>query len=202
MSQKKTFLTKYERFEVFLYTMLGIRIFRKMVFLLERVIHLRDKKVNANYHVGRFTPSAVEEFKKYLFYNGSIHVRNLVYALIYGALRIIFGKESVFLDYIVILLAIKDIYCVMLQRYNFLQIKSFRISQEKKKQDHLAKQLEGLQQQFSKTYPFSCKDTDLRILYKLKEQLSAHEPVVIDDEMAATLLRLEAATKRNNTNLN
>ena len=192
---KYRYLSSREQFEMTLYFWLGVQQFRKLVFLLEKVIHLKDKKTNINYHVAGFTPSAVTAFKKYLFYNGSIHVRNIIYVVVYAVLRWIFGYRIFFLDYLVFAHLIKDIYCVMLQRYNFLYIKNFQLSQETKRRQRVSKQREFLREKFEKNYMRSNKEHDLRVLLRLKQQLKQNEIIIINQEVAETLYRLDRATK-------
>lgn len=191
--RKNECLPPRERAELRLYTILGVQQFRKMVFLLEKVVHFRDKKTNTNYHVGGFTPEAVKNFEKYLFYNGSIHVRNIIYALIYSVLRVVFGSRMFWFDFVVIVHTIKDIYCVMLQRYNYLQIKGFETAQANKRRARVERKTREMQENFSKKYQSSNCERDLQLLREMKRKLANHEPVIVDDEMMMTLLQLENA---------
>lgn len=157
---------------------------------------MKDKHTNANYHVAGFTPRAVSAFKKYLFYNGSIHVRNIVYAVIYAVLRVIFGQRLIGFDWLVLIHSVKDIYCVMLQRYNFLQIKNFQLSHEFKRQERTIQEAAQLRNHFQENYMFSNREHDLRVLMELKQSLKQNEIILIDRELAETLNRLEGASKR------
>ena len=66
-----------EKVELSIYEKLGIKKFRKMVFLLEKIIHKKDKGKNRNYHLDGFGVSSIENFKKFIYYNGTIHVKNI-----------------------------------------------------------------------------------------------------------------------------
>lgn len=123
MKRKRNLSIKwYNRVEKIIYECLGIKLFRKCVFLLERFIHRKDKGRNINYHFAKNSLSDVAYFTRYLFYNGAIHVRNIGYAITYLLVRQLFSATFGFVDAVVLALSMKDIYCIMLQRYNYLRI--------------------------------------------------------------------------------
>ena len=43
--------TKKLKIEKKIYELLGIKVFRKLVFMLEKFLHIKDKKKNINYHL-------------------------------------------------------------------------------------------------------------------------------------------------------
>ena len=114
-----------------IYELLGIKVFRKLVFTLEKFLHIKDKKKNINYHLKQKNLSSIQDFKKYLFYNGSIHIRNLIRGIIIIPIMLLFSINTIFIISLIALL-IKDLYCVMLQRYNWIRI----CETEKKLQAH------------------------------------------------------------------
>ena len=69
--------------ELRIYEMLGIKHFRRLVFQLERFLHRKDRQQNLNYHIASYDPIAIKKFIKYLFYNGAIHVRNVIGAVVF-----------------------------------------------------------------------------------------------------------------------
>lgn len=48
-----------------IYELLGIKVFRKLVFMLEKFLHIKDKKKNINYHLKQKNLSSIQDFKKY-----------------------------------------------------------------------------------------------------------------------------------------
>ena len=44
-------MSKNQKFEVKIYELLGIKLFKKAVFKLEKIIHRKDGKKNINYHI-------------------------------------------------------------------------------------------------------------------------------------------------------
>lgn len=113
-----------------IYEFLGIRIFQRMVFALEKVIHFLDHGKNRNYHFNLKRFDYPNDFKKFLVYNASIHIRNVIFLAMYFLIRLIvsmFGGNIVIyhIDYILLILLLKDLYCIMLQRYNYLRIQQY-----------------------------------------------------------------------------
>lgn len=115
-----------------IYEALGVLFFQKCVFALEKMIHFKDKGKNINYHIKNSNIDELENFRKFLYFNGFIHVRN------FGVLFVFLIFQSVFLNPLFLLYTIpaliKNAYCVMLQRYNYIRIN--RVIELKKRQIH------------------------------------------------------------------
>lgn len=113
---------KGEDLELKIYKALGVKYFRNLAFKLEKLIHIKDKKKNINYHINDCKDLvSIDKFKKYLYYNGFIHVKNLIFGSVGLALMIILNALVVPVIALSTLL-LKDAYCVMLQRYNWIRI--------------------------------------------------------------------------------
>ena len=113
---------KREDIELKIYKALGVKQFRNLAFKLEKLIHIKDKKKNINYHINDCKDLvSIDKFKKYLYYNGFIHVKNLIFGSVGLALMIILNASVVPVIALSTLL-LKDAYCVMLQRYNWIRI--------------------------------------------------------------------------------
>lgn len=175
--------------ELHLYECLGVKLFRILVFKLEKVIHRKDKGKNINYHVSSFEPRALEGFLKYLFYNGAIHVRNIVFFTGFFLVRYgVFGCISA-IDILLWILFIKDCYCVMLQRYNYLRIKS-RIDRLREKHQRRIERKAAL---VSKCNPYTDKNDlqkDLQLVRTMQERFRERECIFIGEEELCTLKRL------------
>lgn len=78
--------------ELHLYSILGVRFFQKMVFNLEKFIHRKDGEKNQNYHFTSNSIEAMDQFVKYLFFNGSIHFRNIVFFIVYCIMKKVFFR--------------------------------------------------------------------------------------------------------------
>ena len=103
---------KKKNIEMHIYEKLGVKKFRNMAFKLEELIHFKDKGKNKNYH------GITEDHFKYLYYNGFIHARNILVLIPFIVTRLIIFKGPSWFDYLIYIDLIKDVYCVMLQRYN------------------------------------------------------------------------------------
>lgn len=176
--------------EMRLYELLGVRIFQKLVFRLEKAIHCRDKGKNINYHIPSNDISALDAFVKYLFYNGAIHTRNLILFSGYLFIKVLFSLHFRFYDYVLFILAIKDLYCVILQRYNLLRMQrckellSARIARKKEAQ------ILKIQEQFQTNYDYSYAESDLAVIKRIKACLTNHETIILSDADISTLNRL------------
>lgn len=122
---------QHQNFEMNLYKTLGVEVFQKAVFLLEKIIHYKDKGKNMNYHIKNNHKENTNEFKKYLFYNGSIHVRNIIVLGCILGIKILFFKNSLIFNSFLLLCLVKDAYCVILQRYNYLRIEKYLVVKRK-----------------------------------------------------------------------
>lgn len=130
--------------EMKIYEFLGVKQFKKLTFKLEKFIHRKDKNKNINYHiVDSDNLESVNSFKKYLFYNGSIHARNLMFGVPSTFLLTIIGGNAVLLGMIYLIL-IKDLYCVMLQRYNWIRIKNYELKLKERNEKLINKKGDNL----------------------------------------------------------
>lgn len=131
LSEEKKKKEKIKR-KLKIYEMLGVKQFRALAFKLEKLVHIKDKKQNRNYHINpdsgksliNCTIDEMEDFKKKLYYNGSIHVKNLIFLTITSLIILIVPTFNKYVLILNLVLAIKDAYCVMLQRYNCIRINS------------------------------------------------------------------------------
>lgn len=188
---------KLYSFEKKLYEALGVRCFRVLVFKLEKLIHYRDKGTNINYHISKYEPSALEDFVKYLFYNGAIHVRNVAYFAIYVILRLILGTDLRWYDIVLLLFAVKDVYCVMLQRYNYIRIYERKCRLEQRRKAQLQRTFDTMQGVFAECYDHRYTAEDLAVIRSMKERIRAGETIVIQDNEKNALQRIMNALQNN-----
>lgn len=113
-------MTKKEEIEVKIYKKIGIEKFKKLTLYLEKRIHKKDKGQNINYHPKKLTKGSIKKFRKFFYYNGFIHSRNLIFGVPLLIVMIIFKLNPIFITFLSLWL-LKDAYCVMLQRYNWIE---------------------------------------------------------------------------------
>lgn len=176
--------------EMRLYELLGIKIFRKLVFMLEHLIHRKDKGQNVNYHLSYNNVDSMDKFMKYLFYNGSIHARNITGINIYFVIKLCIGKSFFWIDGFLILLMIKDIYCVMLQRYNYLRIKQRKARLKKKNQEIIRNEAGKIDVSVIDNYTQEKRKNDLQLVRRMKNAMIAQTSFVLLPSDVESLTRL------------
>ena len=175
--------------ETQLYERLGVKLFRVLVFRLEKFIHRKDSGRNINYHVSSFDGHAVEGFIKYLFYNGAIHVRNIMFFVGLFAVRYGIFQSISAVDILLWSLFVKDIYCVMLQRYNYLRIKHRIDRLAEKEQVRIERKAANL----SKANPYKNREDlqkDLLFVHTMQKRFCERECFFIGEEEIHALKRL------------
>ena len=192
-------MKKRDSLEIKLYKLLGIRLFRKMVFSLERLIHRKDKGRNINYHIAYNDLESLDAFIKYLFYNGSIHVRNIIIISFYFIVRLVLRNHFMWFDWIITTFLLKDIYCVMLQRYNYLRIIQRKNILEEKNRRIIQREAQRIDISSIENYSSEERYQDLQLVRRLKEAISAHTSIVLNDSDTESLIRLAQIYEKRKT---
>ncbi len=178
------------RVEKHIYELLGIRKFQKMTFTLEKIVHRNDNGYNENYHFKKACNQIdTQKFIKYLFYNGIIHIRNLFIISVFLTVKIMFKWLSWF-DSIIILLALKDIYCVMLQRYNYIRINNYIELQNKKHEIHINRMMKIMSNEINNKYDFKYCEQDMKFINKFMGCISKNEVIKFSHEDIESLKRI------------
>ena len=175
--------------ELHLYSILGVRFFQKMVFNLEKFIHRKDGEKNQNYHFTSNSIEAMDQFVKYLFFNGSIHFRNIVFFIVYCIMKKVFFSFG-FYDIFIVILFIKDVYCIMLQRYNYLRIKKANLLMQKRREICICKKVNELLPVFNKEYDVTYAKNDLQLICRIENAVLNKSQVVLTEEDENALKRL------------
>ena len=192
------FLTKKEKREVIIYQLLGVNIFKQMTLTLEKIIHYHEnknitdeqyKKHNINYHPKDNTLQGLTDFKKFLYYNGSIHIKNsLIYSIVIVAVAFIPGLNIINVGMIPLL--IMNLYCVMLQRYTYLRIEdSIRIL-EKHNEKMIARKVQKLEQINEKKEVIDPEKIDLELINKIEDYLNNKADAVISEKYLESLITI------------
>lgn len=161
-----------------------------LVFKLENLIHRKDKGRNTNYHIAAFDSYEVDGFIKYLFYNGAIHVRNIIFLTLLFLVRYLVFKWVSPFDIVLWLLFIKDCYCVMLQRYNYLRIKICNERLTEKREQRIEKRAQKILANAQGTVDIEQAKADLEFVRQFGKSLSERDCVVISEKDIETLNRL------------
>lgn len=122
MSKKS--LGKFNRMELRIYELLGIKLFRKAILLFERIKHRKDGGQNENYHLRGVSASSLNSFSGYLLYNSMLHIVSMLFVLVYFVITWSLQLDYIWIDILMYVVAAFNLYCIMLQRYIYLKIKS------------------------------------------------------------------------------
>lgn len=118
-------LNRFHQYELRIYRFLGINRFRKVLLLLERLKHHKDNGKNENYHPSDMTDISLKEYEGYLLYNAFLHCVSLLFVMVYFILAVAAGVHNILVDAIMVALFVIDVYCIILQRVNFLRIQAY-----------------------------------------------------------------------------
>jgi len=119
-------LSSINRLEMRIYYLLGVGHFQKATLWLEKIMHNRDNKSNENYHPSSVDFIALERHDAFLLYNAFLHCVSLSFIIIYTVFSIAIKFSCFVLEVIMLILALLNIYCIILQRTNYLRLKEIR----------------------------------------------------------------------------
>lgn len=110
--------------EMKFYELIGIRQWKKFVlWLMAQIIRNPRDRRGTNYYLKDLSLEAVKDFKKQLLFNGSVHLIGMI-ACMFGMIVYYVQGELLLSKFLYLsILFILNLYCVMLQRYNWLRIK-------------------------------------------------------------------------------
>ena len=176
-------MKKINELEIKLYEMIGVRFFQSLVFSLERFIHRRDRGFNQNYHFSKNDKTTMVGFHKYLFYNAAIHVRNIFIIIFIFVVKYIL-KRLYWIDILLILLLLKDLYCVMLQRYNYLRIQKVNELNQQRREKRINQKYKQFLKISSEQFSKSESEEMLKLVRKIIDGFDNNNIVDItsDDE--------------------
>lgn len=119
-------LASWDKLELRVYRLLGVNQFRKVILLFEKVKHRRDNRKNENYHPSNFDVFSLEQYNGFLLYNAFLHIVSLLFTVVYAVLSTAIEFRNVVFDLGMILLTLLNVYCIILQRANYLKLKEHR----------------------------------------------------------------------------
>ena len=180
--------------EIFLYQMLGIRCFQKLVFRLEKWRRRKDGGQNSNYHLYGMRYDRISRHFAFLTYNALIHLTGLAACAVLLSARRLSGRPWNLTDWLILVAAVANIYCLMLQRYNFLRLCAYRSSYMAARQARIQRRAAAL---FSAMPPEYETETDLLRedldwLEKLRAAISTDRDFIIEEVDACRMKRLAA----------
>lgn len=189
--------TPINNVELRVYKIFGVCYFQKLVFLLEKFIHRKDGKKNQNYHFTLSSINPMEHFVRFLFFNGSIHFRNICLFAIYCVIKK-FYFSFYWYDAVFLVLFVKDIYCIMLQRYNYLRMIKANLQWERRRKKNINKRIDELLPVFQENYDISNVNQDLELIHRINVAIENKSVVFLNEEDEVILKRLMDVMKKTN----
>lgn len=173
--------------EIRLYEALGIRIFQKLVFRLERFRHRADGDRNVNYHLLPYGETSPERFIRYLYLNAGIHISGLAATIVFSLIFAVMPGTLPTVWAVCFVGVIGNIYCIMLQRYNYLRIMRILKRQEERLALRSALWKERTAQRLSNADDPALRRKGIRCLRRMREDLARQGYTVISGSDEKTI---------------
>ena len=188
-------LEKREKRELAVYRMLGVRRFRDCAFALERWRHRKDGEQNGNYHIRRMSCSGIRRHYAYLSYNALIHIVSLSILFIHVLVAHLISYPMRGWNLALLVLALTNLYCIMLQRYNALRIRQFQRMYESSRERRVHANADVLARNLPPDYPEKMRRKDCEWAAAMREALRGGRDFVIREEDAVMPERLHRWAK-------
>ena len=185
-------LNDREQTELKLYRILGIKWFQSACFALERWKHRKDGGAHSNYHLRQFSEAGVAGHYAYLSFNLTVHVVSLILLVVHVGVICLIGFRHGFWEVGVAVFALLNIYCILLQRYNSIRFKQFRLQFLRRREGRVQKNAQMLAKGLPEAYSKEERDADLCWLRELKAAVAGGEDFVIAGEDAGRMRRLNS----------
>lgn len=184
-------LTSWNKLELRLYRLLGVHQFRKAILWFEKIKHRKDNRKNENYHPSSFDVFALERYNGFLLYNAFLHVVSLIFTTVYVILSTAIEFRNILFDLCMIVLTLFNVYCIILQRNNYLKLKEYRTKYYNRflKQTNLCKE-ETLQRIYA-LEPQKLQ-ADYEVLSRIKKAFVGQADCILSCTDVESLKRLSA----------
>lgn len=196
-------LTSGDKLELRIYRLLAVNEFRKAILWFEKVkCYGKDCKIE-NYHPSNFDIISLERYNGFLLYNVFLHTISLLFTIGYAFLSITLEFRNIVFDLGMFVLTLLNIYCIILQRSNYLKLKYLRYKYYKrflKKTDFCREEI------LQKIYDLEPQklQADYEVLSKIRKAFEGQMDCVLTCDDVESLKRICAcfkSTSINKTNL-
>lgn len=130
-------LSARNNIELRVYRLLGVNQFRSLILSFEKIRHFKDKQSNENYHPSALDVLSLERYSGCLIYNAFLHGFSLLLTVLYAGVSTIVGFRNIVFDIGIVFLTLLNIYCIMLQRFNYLKLKEYLYRYEMRIRKHI-----------------------------------------------------------------
>ena len=120
--------------ELKFYRYIGVTVFKKFVLWLDYLSYAKYGRMKNNYHIR--CSDSVGRFKWYLLYNSFIHSVSLGLIVLYFVVTRYSGYIFLVLDILMGFTTVLNLYCIFLQRYNYIRVDYYEKQCVKRKSWH------------------------------------------------------------------
>lgn len=182
-------LSQRQKNEIKIYRLFGVNYFRKVILWFEKTKNHRKNKRNENYHPSAMDVISLEKYNGFLLYNTFLHSVSMFFVVVYCILAIAFGFHSLVIDIIMAIVSLLNIYCIVLQRTNYLKVKEYFYKYYNRLFNKLSSFDKGIMQQIYINEP-SLLLSDYKVICKLKNAFDGKEDCYIEIADVDSLKRI------------
>ncbi len=113
----------FRNFELKLYELMGIKFFKRVILRFEAIKHFKDSGKNSNYHIRGTSSISLDSSFAFFIYNSIFHFTSILLIFLYFAISQAVLFNSLAINIGMVILFILNVYCIILQRYNYLRLK-------------------------------------------------------------------------------
>lgn len=175
------------------YELLGIKAFRRLLFALEKRRHRRDGGESRNYHLKDASVSAVQRYKGYILYNSLLHAVSLAFVLLYFLIVTLLGRQYPVLTVVMLLTAVGNLYCFMLQRYTYLKLQAHQAARLVLNEQRVAAKSRCIADTLCRQTPDTLSG-DAAVLQRIQAEILNGSDCFLTDEDAAVMRKISLPT--------
>lgn len=184
MIEKPEKTSKSRTLELKIYNKIGVLIFRQFILKYEAFRHRKDGLKNKNYHIENYTPESVDRFVGYLVYNSVLHIISILFTVLYFVVKWCAVPKWNIMDVVMCFITIFNIYCIMLQRYNYLRMHTLSTQHHIYQEKQIMKQVETILEKFPTDYTLDQMKMDAKVLADMRESIvGARDYFVTEDQI-------------------
>ena len=176
--------------ELKIYRLLGINYFRKVVLWLEKAKSRKKNRMNENYHPSAIDVISLEKYNGFLLYNAFLHSVSMLFVIVYCILALAFGLYNLAANVIIVIISLLNIYCIILQRTNYLRFKEYFCRYHNRLFSKLSSFDTGVMRQVYANEP-SLLLSDYKVICNLKEAFDGKKDCYIGNADIDNLKRIQ-----------
>lgn len=182
-------LNKQQQNEVKAYRILGIDFFRRALLWFEKIKNRNKNKRNENYHPSALDIISLEKHNGFLLYNAFLHGVSMFFIIIYFISAVAFGFDNLAVNVIVVIVSLLNVYCIILQRTNYLKVKECLYRYQNRLFRKLSSFDPGVMRQIYANEP-SLLLSDYKVICRLKNAFDGKEDCYIGTTDVDNLKRI------------